>query len=83
MIPRINAAALLDYDHPDHSDAVAQVRDCVADLGFLTLYNTPLSAQDVAATLAAYRAFFALPAGKGQGGYGANWVKSGLGRAWV
>lgn len=62
MIPRINAAALLDFDHPDHSDAVAQVRDCVADLGFLTLYNTPLSAQDVAATLAAYRAFFALPA---------------------
>jgi isopenicillin N synthase-like dioxygenase len=64
MIPRIDAAALLDAHHKDHGSAMQSVRGAVADVGFLTLYNTPILPQMVAEALSSYRAFFALPAAK-------------------
>lgn len=64
MIPRLDAAALLNTHHAGHADAMQLVRSAVADVGFLTLHNTPISPQMVAGALAAYRAFFAQPAGK-------------------
>lgn len=61
-IPRINAAALLDPNHGGHRAAADHVRASVADVGFMTLYNTPISTAQVARALAAYAAFFARPA---------------------
>jgi isopenicillin N synthase-like dioxygenase len=58
MIPRIDAAALLAGD----PDAVSAVRHGASDMGFLTLYNTPIPAAQVQDVIAAYRAFFTLPA---------------------
>lgn len=58
MIPRIDAAALLAGE----AEAVEAVRIGAAEVGFLTLYNTPISPAQVSEVIAAYRAFFALPA---------------------
>ena len=62
MIPRIDAAALIDPAHEGHAAACAQAVEGAAEIGFLTVYNTPISAARVAETIAAYRAFFHLPA---------------------
>jgi isopenicillin N synthase-like dioxygenase len=61
-IPQIDAAALLDPSHADHGKAVAAARLGASDIGFMTVHNTPLSADRVTQLIAAYRAFFALPA---------------------
>jgi hypothetical protein len=58
-IPRIDAAALLDGAHSGHAAAIEMVRNSVAAVGFMTLYNTPISADRVAGAIAAYAAFFA------------------------
>ena len=63
-IPRIDAAALLDVRHAGHAEAVAAARLGAADIGFLTVHTTPLSADRVAQVIDAYRAFFALPAAR-------------------
>jgi len=79
MIPRINAAALLDPDHTGHLHAVEQVRIGAQDVGFLTLYNTPISAAEVNAVIAAYRAFFHLPASEKER---INMAATGSNRGW-
>ncbi|MEZ5752039.1 MAG: 2-oxoglutarate and iron-dependent oxygenase domain-containing protein [Paracoccaceae bacterium] len=56
-VPRIDFAALMAGD----PSQVAEVRRGAAEVGFLTLSNTPLSPARVRGVLAAYRGFFALP----------------------
>ncbi len=58
MIPRIDAQALL-AGAPAAVDAAAVG---ATDIGFLTVYNTPVTAPDMRAVIAAYADFFALPA---------------------
>lgn len=57
MIPRVDARALLAGD----PDAVDTVRRSASDIGFITLYNTPIHDRQLQEVIAAYRAFFALP----------------------
>lgn len=61
MIPRIDAAALIDPNHVDHKAAREATRIGASDVGFLTVYNTPIAAQTVAQVIDQYRAFFHLP----------------------
>jgi len=78
-IPQIDAAALLDPAHAGHEAAVAAARLGASDIGFMTVYNTPLTADRVAAVIATYAAFFALPAAQK-----AQWDMSATGsnRGW-
>lgn len=62
MIPRIDAAALINAGHPDHAAAQADARRGASDIGFLTVFNTPISAATVREMIDTYRAFFHLPA---------------------
>lgn len=55
-IPRIDFQALI----AGQPDAVEAVRRGAMEVGFLTLHNTPISAAQVRAVLAAYAGFFAL-----------------------
>ena len=57
FIPRIDFQALI----AGQPEAVADVRRGAMEVGFLTLYNTPISAAQVQAVLAAYRGFFDQP----------------------
>ena len=57
MIPHIDAAALAARD----PDALAATLRGAHDVGFLTLHNSALSADDVQTTIDAYRAFFKGP----------------------
>ncbi len=75
MIPRIDASALLAKD----AAVVAQVRDAAADVGFLTLWNTPFDAQDISEVFEAYRAFFMLPATQKEA---VNMARTGSNRGW-
>jgi isopenicillin N synthase-like dioxygenase len=61
MIPRIDAAALIDPNHSGHAQACAEAVIGAADIGFLTVYNTPIAAATVAEAIETYRAFFLLP----------------------
>ena len=78
-IPRISAAALLDADHPEHAAARTAARLGASEIGFLTVHDTPLSAARVSSVIAAYRAFFALPAAEK-----ARWdmARTGSNRGW-
>lgn len=58
MIPRIDAAKLLAGD----AEARALALDAATGVGFMTVYNTPLSGAYVRDVIAAYAAFFHLPA---------------------
>ncbi|MDG1376005.1 MAG: 2-oxoglutarate and iron-dependent oxygenase domain-containing protein [Yoonia sp.] len=58
MIPRINAAKLLAGD----ADAMAMAAEAATGVGFMTVYNTPISPASVQAVIDAYAAFFHLPA---------------------
>lgn len=58
QIPRIDAAAL----SAGAPDAVSELRRGAMDVGFFTLYNTPIPTFHIRDLLGAYRAFFALPA---------------------
>lgn len=64
MIPRIDAAALLDPAHKGHDAAQEAVRIGAMDVGFLSVFNTPLAPDSVAQVIALYRDFFRLPAGE-------------------
>lgn len=57
-IPRIDAAALLRGD----PQAGGLVAEAATGVGFMTVYNTPISASRMREVLDAYHAFFALPA---------------------
>ncbi len=58
MIPRIDAALLMAGD----PEAVALASEAATGVGFMTVYNTPLSAATVQGVIDAYSAFFHLPA---------------------
>lgn len=58
MIPKIDAKALLAGDEM----ALAAMRQGACEVGFVTLCNTPIPAEQLRRVIAAYRAFFALPA---------------------
>ena len=58
MIPRIDAKALLAGDNRQ----IEAVRLGASEVGFLTLYNTPISVEQLRKTIAAYRVFFTLQA---------------------
>lgn len=79
MIPRIDAAALIDPAHPDHADAQAQARRGAGDIGFLTVYNTPIAPATVAQVIETYRAFFHLPAAQKEA---YDMAKTGSNRGW-
>ena len=78
-IPRLSAAALLDAGHADHAGAIAAARRGATDIGFLTVHDTPLTTARVQEVIAAYRAFFALPAARK-----ARWdmARTGSNRGW-
>lgn len=61
MIPRIDIAALLDAMHPAHREARDAVQTGATDIGFFTIYNTPLSAARMQSVFNVYRSFFAMP----------------------
>ncbi len=61
MHPDINAAHLLNPDHPEHGRAQAAVRVGATEVGFFTVHTTPLAKPRVESVFAAYRAFFARP----------------------
>ncbi len=64
MIPRIDAAALSDSAHPGQAEALQAVRLAAEDVGFMTVHNTPIPRGTVEGVIAAYSAFFHLPAAK-------------------
>lgn len=62
MIPRIDAAALLDPSHDLHDATAKSVADAATDVGFMTVHNTPISGNSVTELIELYREFFKLPA---------------------
>ncbi|MGR3711295.1 MAG: isopenicillin N synthase family dioxygenase [Alterinioella nitratireducens] len=60
-IPRLNAAALVDADHPDHAHELHALARAATEVGFFTLCDTPISGTELADLIAAYRAFFSQP----------------------
>lgn len=62
MIPRIDAAALLDTQHEGHQPALEDVRIGASDIGFLTVYNTSIPERQLREVIETYRSFFHLPA---------------------
>lgn len=60
MIPRIDATALLNETHPDHADAMQTVQRAAHEIGFMVLYNTPITATDMKEVIKVYKAFFTL-----------------------
>ncbi|MEL6681381.1 MAG: 2-oxoglutarate and iron-dependent oxygenase domain-containing protein [Pseudomonadota bacterium] len=74
-IPRIDAAALISGD----PDVKAMVADAAIGVGFMTIHNTPISSATARDVLAAYHAFFALPAAE-KAAY--DMAKTGSNRGW-
>ena len=75
IIPRIDAAALLAGD----TAAQEAARVAAGGVGFMTVYNTPISEGRAKDVIAAYQAFFALPAAdKAQ----FDMAKTGSNRGW-
>lgn len=79
MVPRINAAALIDPNHPEHATARDAARIGATDVGFLTVHNTPIAVQTVETVIEHYRTFFHLPAGKKAA---VDMSKTGSNRGW-
>ena len=61
MIPRISAADLFDPKSTGHDSACAGLKSAIFDIGFLTLYDTPIHADEVTSLIDSYREFFSLP----------------------
>ena len=79
MIPRIDAKALIDPNDAGHAAARAAAVTGAAEIGFLTVYNTPIAAQTVRDVIETYRAFFHLPAAQ-KAAY--DMAKTGSNRGW-
>ncbi len=75
IIPRVDAQKLIAGD----KDAMKLVADAAGDVGFFTVFNTPLSADRMMNVLAAYRGFFHLPAAQ-KAAY--DMAKTGSNRGW-
>lgn len=74
-VPRIDAQALLAGD----PEVVEQVRIAAADVGFLTLWNTPIPDRVIVGVFAAYKAFFMLPMAQKEA---VNMARTGSNRGW-
>ncbi|MEM9786509.1 MAG: 2-oxoglutarate and iron-dependent oxygenase domain-containing protein [Pseudomonadota bacterium] len=74
-IPRIDAAALLAGD----AEAKVLVAEAATGVGFMTVHNTPISDATARQVLAAYHAFFALPAAE-KAAY--DMARTGSNRGW-
>jgi len=61
LIPSIDAAVLFDPDHVDYPATIASVRTAATEVGFMTVYNTDISSQQVENLLSMYQRFFLLP----------------------
>ncbi|MGH1576563.1 isopenicillin N synthase family dioxygenase [Planktotalea sp.] len=79
MIPRIDAAALIDPKHPNHAAARDAARIGASEIGFLTVYNTPISAASVEGVIQNYRTFFHLPSAEKEA---YDMAKTGSNRGW-
>lgn len=79
MVPRIDAAALLDPSHSGHKAACADVVVGATDIGFFTVYNTPIAAVTVWDAIEMYRAFFHLPAAQKEA---CDMARTGSNRGW-
>ena len=75
MIPRIDAKALIAGD----PDAMAMAAEGATGVGFMTVYNTPLTGSYVQDMIDAYGAFFHLPA-SAKSAY--DMSKTGSNRGW-
>lgn len=75
QIPRIDAAALISGD----PEVKAMVAEAAMGVGFMTIHNTPISEARARDMLAAYQAFFALPAAQ-KAAY--DMAKTGANRGW-
>ncbi|SLN11512.1 isopenicillin N synthase family dioxygenase [Pseudooctadecabacter jejudonensis] len=75
MIPRIDAEKLLAGD----AGVLAEVAVAAREIGFMTLYNSPIPASEIAEVFAAYGAFFALPASQKEA---VNMARTGSNRGW-
>ncbi|WP_439142622.1 isopenicillin N synthase family dioxygenase [Pseudooctadecabacter sp.] len=75
MIPRIDAEQLL----AGKADVLDEVGQAAREVGFLTLYNTPIPAEEIQDVFAAYGAFFALPAAQKEA---VNMARTGSNRGW-
>lgn len=60
-IPRFDFAALAEPGHSGYREAREAVRLGAHEVGFLTVFNTPIARDRVEELIAAYRAFFRLP----------------------
>ncbi len=60
-IPRFDFAALVQPGHSGHREAREAVRRGAHEVGFLTVFNTPIARDQVEELIAAYSAFFHLP----------------------
>ncbi|MBS1301589.1 isopenicillin N synthase family oxygenase [Loktanella sp. SALINAS62] len=79
MIPRIDAAALIDPTHDGHAAARRAASDAASGVGFLTVYNTGLTSARVQEVIDAYRRFFHLPASAKQA---VDMARTGSNRGW-
>ena len=79
MIPRIDAAALIDPTHAGHEMARAAATDAATGVGFMTVHNTPVSKDMVENVIESYRAFFHRPASD-KAAY--NMAATGSNRGW-
>lgn len=79
MIPRIDAAALIDPTHPAHEAACQAAVFGATDVGFLTVYNTPITPGTVARVIEQYRTFFHLPSAQKAA---FDMAKTGSNRGW-
>jgi isopenicillin N synthase-like dioxygenase len=74
-IPRLDAALVLGGD----PSTLEKLRLAAREIGFLTLYNTPIPTSDVAEVFDAYRAFFLQPASTKDA---VNMAHTGSNRGW-
>lgn len=57
-VPSISAIALTDASHKDHTATLEKVARAVDDIGFITVSDTGISADDIETVLSAYKQFF-------------------------
>ena len=60
-IPAIDASVLFDPAHKDYQQALTSVQSAATEIGFMTIYNTDISREQVEKLLAQYREFFLQP----------------------
>ena len=61
LIPAIDASVLFDTSHKDHQRTLSEVGAAATEIGFMTVYNTGISREQVENLLAQYREFFLQP----------------------